>query len=98
MALVDHREIVRVLLAAMVSMFLGALDQSIVATALPSIGHDLNALTLLAWVISAYMLSMTAATPVVGKLSDIHRSEERRVGKECSTWRRIAACVRGGIE
>src|SRR5205823_2019009 len=65
-------EIVRVLLAAMVSMFLGALDQSIVATALPSIGHDLNALTLLAWVISAYMLSMTAATPVVGKLSDIH--------------------------
>jgi MFS family permease len=72
MRLENHREVVRVLVALMLSMFLGALDQTIVATALPSMARELNGVELLGWVVSAYLLSITAATPVVGKLSDLH--------------------------
>ena len=53
-------------------MFLAALDQTIVATALPTIGRDLGDLEHLPWVVTAYLLSSTAVTPLYGKLSDIH--------------------------
>ena len=72
MRLKNHREVVRILVPLMLSMFLGALDQTIVATALPSMARDLGNVELLGWVISAYLLSMVAATPIVGKLSDLH--------------------------
>jgi EmrB/QacA subfamily drug resistance transporter len=53
-------------------MFLGALDQTIIATALPTIGRDLADVQNLSWVVTAYLLTATAATPLYGKLSDIH--------------------------
>jgi EmrB/QacA subfamily drug resistance transporter len=54
------------------AMFLSALDQTIVATALATIGREFSDIESLAWVITAYLLAATAVTPLYGKLSDIH--------------------------
>ena len=56
----------------MLAMFLAALDQTIVATALPTIGRALHDVDDLPWVVTAYLLTSTAVTPLYGKLSDIH--------------------------
>src|SRR5947209_19211007 len=56
----------------MVGMFLSALNQTIVATALPTIGRDLGDFDNLSWVIISYLLSSTVVSPLYGKLSDIH--------------------------
>ena len=54
-------------------MFRGALDQTIlVATALATIGRDLGDVGNLSWVVTAYLVTSTALTPLYGKLSDIH--------------------------
>jgi EmrB/QacA subfamily drug resistance transporter len=55
----------------MVAMFLAALDQTIVAIALPTIGRQFNDMSSLSWVVTAYLLSGTAVAPVFGTLSDI---------------------------
>lgn len=67
-----HPEIKRIVLGIMLAMFLGALDQTIVATALPTIGRHFGDLGDLSWVVTAYLLTATAVTPLYGKLSDIH--------------------------
>jgi MFS family permease len=56
----------------MLAMFLSALEQTIVAPALPTIGAHLGDAGNLSWVAGAYLLGATAATPLFGKLSDIH--------------------------
>src|SRR4051794_18647796 len=53
-------------------MLLAALDQTIVATALPTIVGDLGGLTHISWVVSAYLLAQTAVTPLYGKLGDLY--------------------------
>jgi EmrB/QacA subfamily drug resistance transporter len=58
--------------AIMVALLLAALDQTIVATALPRIVSDLGGLTSYSWVITAYVLAMTVTVPLYGKLGDIH--------------------------
>jgi EmrB/QacA subfamily drug resistance transporter len=64
---------VRIIIAgAMLAMFLSALDQTIVATALPPIARDLGDFALISWVITAYLLTSTCVTPIVGKLSDLY--------------------------
>src|SRR5271169_7071399 len=67
-----HPEIKTIVLGIMLAMFLGALDQTIVATALPTIGRHFGNLSDLSWVVTAYLLTGTAVTPLYGKLSDIH--------------------------
>src|SRR5665647_1597055 len=67
-----HPEIRAIVLGIMLTMFLGALDQTIVATALPTIGRHFGNLDDLAWVVTAYLLTATASTPLYGKLSDIY--------------------------
>ena len=62
----------RIVFGLMVVMLLAALDQTIVATAMPTIGRDLGDLAHLPWIVTAYLLAATAATPLYGKLSDIH--------------------------
>src|SRR5271156_3227050 len=52
-------------------MFLAALDQTIVATALPTIVGDLGGLDHISWVVTAYLLAQTAVTPLYGKLGDM---------------------------
>ena len=56
----------------MLGMFLSALNQTIVATALPTIGRDFGDFENLSWVIIAYLLASTVVSPLYGKLSDIH--------------------------
>ena len=56
----------------MLVLLLAALDQTIVATALPTIVGDLGGLAHLSWVVSAYLLAQTAVTPVYGKLGDLY--------------------------
>src|SRR6185436_11408447 len=67
-----HPEIRTIVLGIMLAMFLGALDQTIVATALPTIGRHFRDLGDLSWVVTAYLLTGTAVTPLYGKLADIH--------------------------
>lgn len=57
--------------ALMLTMFLAALDQTIVSTALPKIASEFNALNQLSWVVTAYMLTSAVTTPLYGKLSDL---------------------------
>ena len=65
-------EIRRIIFGLMMAMLLAALDQTIVATALPTIGRDLGDAVHLPWVVTAYLLSATSAVPIYGALSDIH--------------------------
>jgi EmrB/QacA subfamily drug resistance transporter len=58
--------------ALMLGMFLAALDQTIVSTALPTIVGDLGGLNHLSWVVTSYLLASTISTPVYGKLGDMH--------------------------
>ena len=68
----SHRQILVVLGGLMAGMFLAALDQSIVGTALPQIVSDLGGLEHLSWVVTAYLLTSTASTPLWGKISDLY--------------------------
>jgi EmrB/QacA subfamily drug resistance transporter len=68
----SHREIVVVLFGLMAGVLLAALDQSIVGTALPRIVSELGGLDQLAWVVTAYLLTATATTPLWGKISDLY--------------------------
>jgi EmrB/QacA subfamily drug resistance transporter len=68
----EHRRILVVLGALMLGMFLAALDQTIVATALPTIAGDLHGLNHLYWVVTAYLLTTTISTPLWGKLGDLY--------------------------
>jgi EmrB/QacA subfamily drug resistance transporter len=65
-----HDEILKILVGILLAMFLAALDQTIIATALPTIGRDLGDLEHLPWVVTVYLLTSTAVTPLYGKLSD----------------------------
>jgi EmrB/QacA subfamily drug resistance transporter len=67
-----HQQVVAVLIGLMSGMFLAALDQSIVGTALPRIVSDLGGLNHLSWVVTAYLLTSTASTPLWGKISDLY--------------------------
>jgi EmrB/QacA subfamily drug resistance transporter len=67
-----HAEARTVVIGLMLTMFLGALDQTIVATALPTMGRFFNDIENLSWVVTAYLLTATASTPLYGKLSDIY--------------------------
>lgn len=68
----SHQEKIVILFGLMLGMFLAALEQTIVATALPGIAADLRDAEHLSWVVSAYLLTSTAATPIYGKLSDLY--------------------------
>jgi EmrB/QacA subfamily drug resistance transporter len=58
--------------SVMVSLFLAALDQTIVATALPAIVRDFNGIDLVSWISTGYLLASTATVPIYGKFSDIY--------------------------
>ena len=70
-AVMSHRQILLVIYGLMAGMFLSALDQTVVGTAIRTIGDDLHGLDQQAWVTTAYLITSTIATPIYGKLSDI---------------------------
>ncbi|MGH3412910.1 MAG: MFS transporter [Marmoricola sp.] len=67
-----QRRILVIIGALLLGMLLAALDQTIVATALPTIAGDLHGLSELSWVVTAYILASTASTPLWGKLGDLY--------------------------
>jgi len=69
---ITRRERAFTLGGLLVALFLGALDQTIVATAMPKILQDLNGLNLYTWVVTGYLLASTAMIPIWGKLSDLY--------------------------
>lgn len=71
-AALSHADIRSILIGIMLAMFLAALDQTIVATAMPTIGRELGDVTHLPWVVTSYLLASTAVTPLYGKFADIH--------------------------
>ncbi|MFD0460962.1 MFS transporter [Microvirga aerilata] len=66
----SHAEIRTIIVGVLLAMFLAALDQTIIATALPTIGRELGDLEHLPWIVTVYLLTSTAVTPLYGKLSD----------------------------
>jgi EmrB/QacA subfamily drug resistance transporter len=71
-ALLSHRRLLVVLGALMVGLFLAALDQTVVSTALPTISADLGGVDELSWIVTSYLLASTVSTPLYGKISDIY--------------------------
>jgi EmrB/QacA subfamily drug resistance transporter len=69
--IMSHRQILLVIYGLMAGMFLSSLDQTIVGTAIRTIGDDLHGLDQQAWVTTAYLITSTITTPIYGKLSDI---------------------------
>lgn len=70
-AILSHRQITLVLAGLVCAMFLSTLDQTIVGTAMRTIADDLHGLDLQAWVVAAFLVTSTIATPILGKLSDL---------------------------
>jgi EmrB/QacA subfamily drug resistance transporter len=68
----DHAAVRTIVAGIMLAMFLSALEQTIVAPALPAIGRSLGGIDELSWIVTAYLLAVTATTPLFGKLSDIY--------------------------
>lgn len=68
----DKTQKIAIMVGVMLAMLLSALDQTIVATAMPRIVQDLNGLEHLSWVVTAYLLASTVIVPIYGKLSDIY--------------------------
>ena len=71
-AALGRRRVLVIIGALLLGMLLAALDQTIVATALPTIAGDLHGLSHLSWVVTAYLLASTVSTPLWGKLGDLY--------------------------
>jgi len=69
---ISHRQVLIVFSGLLLAMLLGALDSTIVATALPTIVGELGGLERLAWVVTSYLLAQTIVTPLYGKLGDLY--------------------------
>ncbi|HEX2352650.1 MAG TPA: MFS transporter, partial [Xanthobacteraceae bacterium] len=67
-----HRQALLIVLGVLLPTFMGSLDQTILATALPTIGRDFGDMHNLPWLITAYLLASTAIIPLYGKIADIH--------------------------
>jgi EmrB/QacA subfamily drug resistance transporter len=64
--------VVTIIVGVLLSVFLAALDQTIVATALPTIAAEFRGVDHLAWIVSGYLLAATVSTPIYGKLGDLY--------------------------
>ncbi|MCW3003201.1 MAG: drug resistance transporter, EmrB/QacA subfamily, partial [Conexibacter sp.] len=71
-AIPDHRRVLAITSGLLLVMLLASLDQTIVSTALPTIVGDLGGLEHISWVVTAYLLAITAVTPLYGKLGDLY--------------------------
>ena len=67
-----HRQVLTILSGLLLGMFLAALDQSIVSTAIRTIADDLHGLSIQAWATTAYLITSTITTPIYGKLGDLY--------------------------
>ena len=86
----SHQEVKWIIAGVVVAMFLAALDQTIVVTAMPTIGRALGNPEYLPWIITSYLLASTAVTPLYGKVSDI-------IGRRVTLLFAIAVFIIGSI-
>jgi EmrB/QacA subfamily drug resistance transporter len=86
----SHADIRVIVIGVGVAMFLGALDQTIIAAALPTIAREIGDFRNISWVASIYLLTATAVTPLYGKFSDIH-------GRRITLMMGVAIFVAGSI-
>ena len=68
----SHRDKRLIAISMMLPVFLGSVDQSVLASALPTIGRDLGQVHNLPWLITAFLIASTALTPLYGKFADVH--------------------------
>src|SRR5256714_6844840 len=68
----DQRRVWVIFSGLMLALLIASLDQTIVATALPTVVSDLGGLSQLSWVVTAYLLASTVSTPLWGKLGDLY--------------------------
>jgi MFS family permease len=68
----SHRDKRLIAISMMVPVFVGSVDQSVLASALPTIGRDLGQVHNLPWLVTAFLIASTALTPLYGKFADIH--------------------------
>lgn len=76
----EHRDKMLTLAGVLLALFLGAMDQTIVSTALPRIVEDLHGVSRYAWVATAYLLASTTLVPIYGRLADIHSRKSIEIG------------------
>jgi EmrB/QacA subfamily drug resistance transporter len=86
----DKASIRQIMIGIVLAMLLAAMDQTIVATALPTIGNDLHDVEHLPWVVTAYLLSGTAVTPLYGKFADV-------IGRRTTMMTAIGIFIVGSI-
>ncbi len=86
----SHSEVKWIIAGVVVAMFLAALDQTIVVTAMPTIGRALGNPEYLPWIITSYLLASTAVTPLYGKVSDI-------IGRRVTLLFAITVFIAGSI-
>jgi EmrB/QacA subfamily drug resistance transporter len=67
-----EREVITIITGVLLSVFLAALDQTIVATALPTIAAEFRGVDHISWIVSGYLLAATVSTPIYGKLGDLY--------------------------
>lgn len=91
-----HREVMTVLAGLLISLFLAAVDTTIVSTALPTMAGELGGLDQLPWVLTAYLLTSTAATPLWGKFSDLWG--RRQVFQVAIIWYLVASMLTGASQ
>ena len=89
-ATISEADRVRIIIGVLIAMLLAALDQTIVAPAIPAIGAALGGSAYISWIVSAYFLTATATTPLYGKVADIH-------GRRPTLFAAIAIFVVGSI-
>ncbi len=68
----SHKEMRLIVFGMLLPVFMSSLDQTILASALPTIGRDLGDVHSLPWLVTAFLIASTAVTPLYGKISDIH--------------------------
>ena len=68
----SHRDKRLIAISMMLPVFLGSVDQSVLASALPTIGRDLGQVHNLPWLVTAFLIASTALTPLYGKFADLH--------------------------
>ena len=82
--LISRKRRFYIIAAALVALFLGALDSLVMSAAMPTIAADLGGLHLYSWVYSAYLLSRAVSLPVLGKLADIFKSRRLFIISICT--------------
>ena len=88
-----HRQIMTILVGLLLGMFLAALDQTIVSTAIRTIADDLHGFDLQAWATTAFLITSTISTPLYGKLSDIYGRKPFFLFAIAHLHRRLGCCA-----